>query len=49
MKYRDHAPYHERNLDQQILDTLMRIEELLTPKAPEATQAAPELAKAKRK
>jgi hypothetical protein len=26
---RDHTPYHERRLEQQMLDALMRIEELL--------------------
>jgi hypothetical protein len=26
---RDHAPYHERRTDQQMLDALLRIEELL--------------------
>lgn len=26
---RDHAPYHERRLEQQQLDVLLRIEELL--------------------
>jgi hypothetical protein len=34
MSYRDHEPYHERRLEQQTLDALLRIEELLTPKAP---------------
>jgi len=29
MSFRDHRPYHERNLDQQILDALLRIEEIL--------------------
>ena len=27
---REHAPYHERRLEQQTLDALLRIEELLT-------------------
>jgi hypothetical protein len=29
MKYREHAPYHIRRLEQQMLDTLLRIEDLL--------------------
>jgi hypothetical protein len=27
---REHAPYHDRRLEQQTLDALLRIEELLT-------------------
>jgi hypothetical protein len=27
--YRDHDPYHERRLEQQTLDALLRIEEIL--------------------
>jgi hypothetical protein len=30
MNEREHAPYHERRLEQQQLDVLLRIEELLT-------------------
>jgi hypothetical protein len=30
MNEREHAPYHERRLEQQQLDALLRIEELLT-------------------
>jgi hypothetical protein len=30
MSFRDHAPYHERRLEQQMLDTLLRIEEMLS-------------------
>ena len=30
---REHTQYHLRSLDQQILDALLRIEELLSPKA----------------
>lgn len=29
MTYREHAPYHERRLEQQMLDALLRIEEIL--------------------
>jgi hypothetical protein len=29
MSYRDHEPYHERRLEQQTLDALLRIEEIL--------------------
>jgi hypothetical protein len=29
MNEREHAPYHERRLEQQQLDALLRIEELL--------------------
>jgi hypothetical protein len=28
-QYREHEPYHERRLEQQTLDTLLRIEEIL--------------------
>lgn len=30
MKEREHTVYHERTIDQQTLDALLRIEELLT-------------------
>jgi hypothetical protein len=30
MNEREHTPYHERRLEQQMLDALLRIEELLT-------------------
>jgi hypothetical protein len=29
MSYREHSPYHERRLEQQTLDALLRIEETL--------------------
>lgn len=29
MTHREHAPYHERRLEQQMLDALLRIEEIL--------------------
>jgi hypothetical protein len=29
MSYREHEPYHERRLEQQTLDVLLRIEEKL--------------------
>jgi hypothetical protein len=29
MNEREHVPYHERRLEQQMLDALLRIEELL--------------------
>jgi hypothetical protein len=50
---REHAPYHERRLEQQQLDALLRIEELLTaflvllrtiaaaPRSPRTTAAPP--------
>ena len=31
MSERQHQPYHQRRVDQQILDALLRIEELLRP------------------
>jgi hypothetical protein len=41
---RDHAPYHERQVEQQMLDALLRIEELLAKalaQPPEATVKPP--------
>jgi hypothetical protein len=35
MTERTHKPYHERNLDQQVLDALLRIEEILARAYPE--------------
>jgi hypothetical protein len=35
MKYREHAPYHIRRLEQQMLDTLLRIEDILARAFPE--------------
>jgi hypothetical protein len=35
---REHTPYHERRLEQQMLDALLRIEELLTTKKSPAVQ-----------
>lgn len=32
--YRAHHAYHERRLEQQMLDTLLRIEEILKPSKP---------------
>lgn len=42
MTEREHKPYYVRRIDQQILDALLRIEELLNrPKAPAAVELAP--------
>lgn len=42
-KERNHTDYHIRNIDQQVLDTLLRIEELLIKKQEPAFIVQPEL------
>jgi hypothetical protein len=37
---REHVPYHERRLEQQMLDTLLRIEERLSVIGKRATEKA---------
>jgi hypothetical protein len=51
MNAREHQPYHERRLEQQTLDALLRIEELLAnlnemlagPRGPAAPEEEPEV------
>lgn len=57
MSSRDHSPYYERSLDQQVLDALLRIEEILArafpaqpkPVPPVPVAEPPALPKGKRK
>lgn len=41
MSYPEHEPYHERRLDQQMLDALLRIEALLRSNQQEVSAKEP--------